>query len=412
METLFPPQQLNFQSLQYLPNTILTQDKNNNLSFQEMLDMQNNNIIIQNNNVNYKTQHRTGLQNIGHSCYMNATIQCLSNINELSNKLLKKYENKDFNIDTQPLTVSLSSLLFELFNPKDYYVVPSVFKEIIGKLNPLFKGSHTATPKDLIFFILDELHKELNKPQQIQNNNYQIDYNQQEIESRNEQLMLSKFLNDFQIKNNSVISNNFYGITQSIMKCNKCGITKYLFQTFNLLIFQLKKVKEQKKKELGIYYNDFTLNIYDAFEVEQKEEDLIGENMILCKNCKGLNNGKLQQKIFGLPGVLIIVLNRGENNKDFNEKFEIYEKLDFNNKNLISNQVSYQKYYLCGVITLLGECADGHYIAYCRNDPNGGFVSYDESIVLDVSIEDAISTIISDNGFEKKTPYILIYHHY
>ena len=135
--------------------------------------------------------------------------------------------------------------------------------------------------------------------------------------------------------------------------------------------------------------------------------------MIHCNNCRKLNNGKHQTKIFGLPGVLIIVLNRGKNNKDFNDEFEIHEKLDFNNKNLISNQNSYKKYYLCGIITHLGESgASGHFIAYCRNDPNGGFICYNDSIVSDVSIKEAMSSKISNNDFEKKTPYILIYHHY
>ena len=398
-------------------NNCLPKDMKDKLNQQTILNMQNNNnnIINQNNNVNFKPLHRTGLQNVGQSCYMNATIQCLSNINELSSNLLKKYEKQDFNIDTQPLTVAFSSLLFELLNAKDKYIVPSLFKQIIGKLNPLFEGFHAADSKDLIFFIIEKLHKELNRPQQSQNQNRQIDYNQQEIESRNEQLMLKKFINDFNTKNISVISNNFYGINQSIMKCEKCGVTKYSFQAYNLLIFQLKKVKEQKKKELGIYYNDFakTLNIYDAFEVEQKEEELKGENMIHCNNCRKLNNGKHQTKIFGLPGILIVVLNRGKNNKDFNEEFEIDEKLDFNNRNLISNQDSYKKFYLCGVITHLGESgSSGHFIAYCRNDPNGGFICYNDSIVSDVSIKEATSSKISDNDFEKKTPYVLIYHHY
>ena len=377
----------------------------------------NNNYMAQlyfNQQSNYKIMHRTGIKKIDQSSSLNATIQCLSNINELSSSLLKKYEKQDFNMDTQPLIVAFSSLLFELFNTKDKYIVPSLFKEIIGKLNPLFKGFHIATPKDLIAFFIEKLHEELNMPQQSQNQNHQIDYYQQEIESRNEQLMLKKFIIDFNTKNISVISNNFYGINQSIMKCEKCGVTKHSFKEFYLLIFQLKKVKEQKKKELGDYYNYYhkTLNIYDAFEVEQKEEELKGENMIYCNNCRKLTNGKHQTKIFGLPEILIIVLNRGENNKDFNEEFEIYEKLDFNNRNLITNQDSYKKYYLCGVITLLGEIGDGHYIAYCRNDPNGQFICYNDSIVSDVSIEVATSSKKSDNDFEKKTPYILFYHHY
>ena len=71
--------------------------------------------------------------------------------------------------------------------------------------------------------------------------------------------------------------------------------------------------------------------------------------MIYYNNCKGLNIGKLQQKIFGLPGILIIVLNRGKNNKDFNEEFEIHEKLDFNDTNLISNQNSFKNIIYVGL---------------------------------------------------------------
>jgi ubiquitin C-terminal hydrolase len=122
------------------------------------------------NNIN-NSMHRTGLQNVGQTCYMNATIQCLSNISELSQNLLNIFNNKQFDIDTQPLTVAFSSLLYELINSKEKYIVPSLFKEIIGKLNPLFEGLHAADSKDLIFFIIEKLHKELNRAQQIQQQN-------------------------------------------------------------------------------------------------------------------------------------------------------------------------------------------------------------------------------------------------
>ncbi len=56
--------------------------------------------------------HPVGLLNVGQSCYMNATIECLSNIRKLSNILLKNYGKYD--IKTQPLVVSYSSLIYEL----------------------------------------------------------------------------------------------------------------------------------------------------------------------------------------------------------------------------------------------------------------------------------------------------------
>ena len=113
-----------------------------------------------------------------------------------------------------------------------------------------------------------------------------------------------------------------------------------------------------------------------------------------------------------MPKFLIIVLNRGKNNKDFNEKFIFPEKLDFTNKNIIINKQSYHKYYLTGIITHLGESgSSGHFISYCRNDPNSRtFFCYNDASVSTVNVEDAMNEIISEVDYNKKTPYILFYH--
>jgi ubiquitin C-terminal hydrolase len=92
---------------------------------------------------------------------MNATIQCLSNVKRLSDELLKNYGKYD--IKSQPLTLAYSSLIFDLFNNNQKYIAPNIFKKIIGVLNPLFEGNHAADAKDLLFFLIEELHKELNQ---------------------------------------------------------------------------------------------------------------------------------------------------------------------------------------------------------------------------------------------------------
>ena len=134
--------------------------------------------------------------------------------------------------------------------------------------------------------------------------------------------------------------------------------------------------------------------------------------MIYCNNCKGLNNGVHQQFIYELPKVLIIILNRGKNNADFNEGFDFPPILDLSNQNVIMNPNSPKLFYLCGVITHLGESGTGgHFIAYCRNSMNDNFTFYNDSIVSEASVETAISYKISYNENEKRTPYILFYHY-
>ena len=166
--------------------------------------------------------------------------------------------------------------------------------------------------------------------------------------------------------------------------------------------------------ELGEYYNSNNkLNILDAFLNQQKEEKLVQDNMIYCNNCKGLYEGVHQQVIYGLPKVLIIILNRGRDNMDFNEEFIFPEILDLKDKGVVLlNQNSYHKYYLCGILTHFGDSGDnGHFAAYCRNSSTDKFTFYNDTAVAEsISKESAMETVISDDSSKKKTPYILFYN--
>ena len=314
-----------------------------------------------------------------------------------------------YDVQTQPLCTSYTSLLYDLFHTKGKFINPKIFKEIIGKLNPLFEGDLGGDAKDLIIFMIETLNKELLPP--VKNNNLRkSDFIQQEMNSQNEQIMLNDFLNEFKAKQ-TYITDIFYGINRSVMKCLCCGICKYSFSTFNILMYPLKKVKEYKIRKTG-QNDNLDLNLYDAFLCEQEEEKLEGENMIYCNRCKKLSPGCIAKNIYGMPRILIILLNRGKNNLEFNEEFRFDEFLDFNDKNIVINQSPYKKYFLCGIITHLGESGtSGHFIAYCRNDINDKFTRYNDDMVTKVNVMKAMSTKISMNEKEKKTPYILIYHY-
>ena len=350
--------------------------------------------------------HQAGLLNIGQSCYMNATIECLSNIRSLSFNILSKFGT--FDREKQPLCLAYSNLIYKLLHTREKYITPNVFKEVIGNLNPLFEGNHAADAKDLIFFIIETLHRELIPPS-MNNNNFEIDFFQQELNSQNEEIVLQNFLKEFSA-NQTLVSNAFYGTIRTKMHCNGCIKDKFSFQTFNLLIFPLKKVKDYKMAKPGINKNNLDLNLYDAFECEQQIEKLQGENLIYCNTCRKLTEGTHKQDYYTFPPILIIILNRGRNNKDFNESFRFDQTLDFTN--IAKNQNSIKKYFLCGIITHLGKSgSDGHFIAYCRNNVNENFYCYNDASVSPCSVQDAMSAKISEKETEKKTPYILLYHY-
>jgi ubiquitin C-terminal hydrolase len=369
--------------------------------------MNNNGNNIYNYNNNYMP---VGLKNVGKSSYMNAVIQCLSNIKSLSNYFLKKLLNNSYDINIHSLSISYSCILQQLFYSKEKNVNPTIFKEIIGELYPLFKVAYLADPIDFISFLIKRLHQELNSNSMNSINIPPINSAEQELQSQNENISFELFLKDFILKNKSIIIDTFYGFTRSIMKCDICKITKYSFQAFYILNFQLKKVQEKMKKELGSYYKK--LNLYDAFNVMKKPQILKGGNMIYCKSCHKLTQGLFQQNIYGLPSVLIIVLNRGINHQEFIEEFEYPLILDFTNQDIIINQQSYMKYYLFGVISRFVENGkDAKYIAYCRNGHNSQFFCFNDDLVFPINEKDVLKSTISKNKSQNIIPYILFYHH-
>ena len=361
----------------------------------------------QNSIIEVDYPHLVGLKNIGQTCYMNSTLQCLSNISELSDYLINNFYH--YNSNSHPLTTAYTNLLFKLLLNTDEKndIDPIDFKKIVGDLNPLFQGLQAADSKDLLFFIIERLHIELNKTNN--NINFIKDFNILEQESRDEEKMLKNFNEEFSITNNSIISNTFYGVTRSIMNCEECKVIKYSFQTFNMQIFELKKIKDGKIADKGSDFEKITL--MDAFFYSQKEEELDGENMIYCNGCRKLTKTKHKQEFFSLPKILIIVLNRGKNNVDFNEYFDFPETLDFSEQNIILNKQSYMKYKLVSLITHLGESSsNGHFIAYVRVGKTNEFYCFNDTIVSKANLDDAIKQVISQKEEQKISPYILFYH--
>jgi len=154
-----------------------------------------------------------GLQNIGASCFMNATLQCFSNIPILRSYLLEKEnyiileKNKDSNKKLSFALAEVLKNLWEILPQKGY--PPKHFKNVISKMNPLFKEIKANEPKDLILFLLETIHKELN---QAPNENLKINY----IDDTVFYDVFWDFLQNYTNENDSIISKEFNGYTNSM----------------------------------------------------------------------------------------------------------------------------------------------------------------------------------------------------
>ena len=118
---------------------------------------------------NYKEPILVGLNNIGANCYMNATLQCLLNTKKLTDYFLNDFKNDDPNkIMSNEYYKVLLNLCKEENNKKSYS--PYSFKEVLSKENPLFAGISGNDSIDLINFLLERFHQELNITNKKTNN--------------------------------------------------------------------------------------------------------------------------------------------------------------------------------------------------------------------------------------------------
>ena len=351
-----------------------------------------------------------GLQNVGATCYMNATLECLIHIKELSQLLLSafsfKYPKEDQNYAAKhKLTLTYVNLLSQVFFPKingnqSKYYAPYEFKNIISEINPLFQGVQANDAKDLLQCILENLHNELKMATQY--------FQEYDIDQRDEKASMGYFFNSYLSQNKSPILDYLYGINRIKSICLNCNTAKYNFQSYNLLYFPLKEAKRiallrKKKENENFDEKNYILNLEDCFAHSEQVDHFTGDNQMYCNECQSSADAEYQTVLYTTPTIISIVLNRGKANLDFQEKFEFGLDLDIK-KYIYSPNFKHGKYYLIGMVVHSGEHGmGGHFIAYCRMEKKAKWFCYNDAWVTEC------------NDIEKKltenSPYILFYHY-
>ncbi|KAL5105531.1 Ubiquitin carboxyl-terminal hydrolase 31 [Taenia crassiceps] len=103
-----------------------------------------------------------GLTNLGNTCYINATLQCLLTIQPLVDWLIsrpERYCHQNPKSEGPLLTPILSKLVVAIFR-KDYSSELKEFRRVIGELVKDFKEPREQDAQEFLLFLLNRLHDE------------------------------------------------------------------------------------------------------------------------------------------------------------------------------------------------------------------------------------------------------------
>ena len=355
-----------------------------------------------------------GLNNIGATCYMNATLQSLRHMKSF-NKAFKnldtqqKSSSRTNNGTKNDMTHEMIEVVKNLDDEKQNPYSPNSFKKKLSVESPLFAGIQANDSKDLINFLIERWHQENNQPRKHPHNEYDNAPRDQygNTNQMNEDQMRGMFQNEKYDQHNSFVSDATYGIMETKSKCFGCQVVKYNFQVYSFLEFPLQEVNKYcsnlgRRFLQNINGTNPDVDLDECFEYYGKIDLMSGDNQMYCNICGKLHDAHYQTVLEELPNDLIINLNRGkgavyECNVNFQDYFDCHKsgvrvgKFRFKSLN--------------SIICHLGPSSmSGHFIAFTRSIYNRQWYKYNDSIVTEVTGD-------VFNEIRKGMPYILFYQH-
>ena len=113
-----------------------------------------------------------GLSNLGNTCYMNAALQCMSNVPALTeffltcNVLVSKADLfNGVQRDKPNLAQAFLLLLRELHSSRNGYVSPNKLLFAFKAAHPMFRGYHQQDSQEFLRCFMDQIHDELMEPE-------------------------------------------------------------------------------------------------------------------------------------------------------------------------------------------------------------------------------------------------------
>jgi hypothetical protein len=206
---------------------------------------------------------KTGLVNLGNSCYMNSGLQCLSRVSPLTLLLLSDRYSKDINVKNidgtgGDLVREYSSLLRELWFGSARHVSPSAFKRVAAKINPDYGGFAQHDVHELLEFFIDKIHEDLNKVDRKPYAEYP------EGDGTNDSEIAQLTWDRHSLRHDSIVKDVFGGQLRSQLVCPTCKKVSVKFDYFTTLQLAIPLQSEVVVRVLYVH------STYNATETNKK----------------------------------------------------------------------------------------------------------------------------------------------
>ncbi|XP_036094675.1 ubiquitin carboxyl-terminal hydrolase 8 isoform X8 [Rousettus aegyptiacus] len=323
----------------------------------------------------------TGLRNLGNTCYMNSILQCLCNAPHLADYFNRNCYHEDINRSNLlghkgEVAEEFGIIMKALWTGQYRYISPKDFKITIGKINDQFAGYSQQDSQELLLFLMDGLHEDLNKADnrkrhKEENNDHLDDFKAAEYAwQKHKQL------------NESIIVALFQGQFKSTVQCLTCHKKSRTFEAFMYLSLPLASTSK--------------CTLQDCLRLFSKEEKLTDNNRFYCSHCGARRDSLKKIEIWKLPPVLLVHLKRFSYDGRWKQKLQT--SVDFPLENLDLSQYvigpknNLKKYNLFSVSNHYGGLDGGHYTAYCKNAARQRWFKFDDHEVSDISISSVKSS--------------------
>jgi len=327
-----------------------------------------------------------GLRNLGNTCFMNSSIQCLSNTIPLTDYFLG-YDYKSEINKTNFLGTGgkLASIYAELM--KDMWfrdkigsknsVSPRSFKYILETFAPQFKGHDQHDAQEFLAFLLDGIHEDLNR---VTKKPYIED---KDCDGTNDKLDSMLSWKNYLLRNRSIIVDLFQGQVRNTLTC------QHIQKGYGEKGCGHKSIKFEPFMYLSLPLSHGTKSLNDCLELYCRSEVLEGENTWYCSKCKAHVNSIKKIDLWMLPPILIVQLKRFKFHPGTTggrlKRTKLHQNIQYPLKNwdlssiLKSSNHERPLYDLYSIINHVGDLGSGHYTAKALNRVDNHWYDFNDS---------------------------------